>query len=78
MAVEGSSEVPLVDLRGLSSAECDLQEIATQIHHAFTTIGFVAVMNHNITQKEVDEAWNTVDQFFQLPAHVKQKYAYVS
>ena len=57
MAVEGSSEVPLVDLRGLSSAECDLQEIATQIHHAFTTIGFVAVMNHNITQKEVDEAW---------------------
>ncbi len=78
MAVECSSDVPFVDLRGLSSSECDLQEISAQIHHAFTTIGFVAVINHNIARKEVDEAWNKVDQFFQLQAHFKQKYAYVS
>ena len=74
----GSSDVPLVDLKGLSTAEHDLQEIATQIHQAFTTIGFVGVMNHNIAQEEVDEAWDKVDQFFQLPQKDKQKYSYVS
>ncbi len=70
--------VPIVNLKGLSQAEEDLQSIASEIYSAYTTVGFVAVIDHNISNEEVAEAWEKVDEFYQLPQKTKLKYTYVS
>ncbi len=70
--------VPIVNLKSLSQAEEDLQSIASQIYDAYTTVGFVAVIDHNITSEEVTQAWEKVDQFYKLPQKTKLKYTYVS
>ena len=42
-------DVPVLDVKSLTTAEEDLQQLADQIRNAFTKIGFVAITNHNIS-----------------------------
>ena len=40
--------IPIIDVKGLTEKEEDLQQLAAQIKDTFTNIGFVALINHNI------------------------------
>ena len=47
------SEIPIIDVKGLSEKEEDLQEFAARIRKVFTSIGFIGICNHNIQPKVV-------------------------
>ena len=48
-----SDEIPILDIKGLSDKEEDLQEFAAKIRSSFTEIGFVGIRNHNISVEMV-------------------------
>ena len=45
--------IPVIDVKGLTEKEEDLQQLAAQIKDAFTNIGFVAITNHNVSEDVV-------------------------
>ena len=46
--------IPVLDVKHMSTADPDeLKRMAQEVHHAFTTIGFLAVVNHGIGQELV-------------------------
>ena len=53
----GGADIPVVDLHavglGKQGSEQDLQAAAAEIHEAFSTIGFVYLINHGIPQEQV-------------------------
>ncbi len=53
----GKAAIPVVDLHavgiGKQGSEEDLQSTASQIHEAFSTIGFVYLINHGIPEQQV-------------------------
>ena len=52
--------IPLVDLAGVhSGSKSALNQAATEIHKAFSTIGFVYLINHGIPETQV---WTQVNQ----------------
>ena len=50
---ETSADIPVLDVKSLTTTEEDLQQLADQIRNAFTKIGFVAIINHNISHDVV-------------------------
>ncbi len=54
------NEIPVLDVLGLSEEESDLQSLAQQIRAAFTQIGFVAIVNHNVSMDTVSITVGTV------------------
>ena len=44
-----TDEIPILDIKGLSDKEEDLQEFAAKIRSSFIEIGFVGLRNHNIS-----------------------------
>ena len=42
-------DVPVLDVKSLTTTEEDLQQLSDKIRNAFTKIGFVAITNHNIS-----------------------------
>ena len=42
-----TDEIPILDIKGLSDKEEDLQEFAAKIRSSFTEIGVVGLRNHN-------------------------------
>ncbi|XP_032223328.1 2-oxoglutarate-Fe(II) type oxidoreductase ppzD [Nematostella vectensis] len=74
--------IPIVDFSALSienearpdvTSDC-VRELAQNLIHAFSTSGFVYLMNHGIPQSEVDGIFNLMDDFFNLSKDVKSKY----
>lgn len=47
------NEIPVIDVKGLSSNEEDLKQFVAQIKDAFMNIGFVAITNHNVSEDVV-------------------------
>ena len=43
-----TENIPVIDVKGLTEKEEDLQQLAAQIKDAFINIGFVAITNHNV------------------------------
>lgn len=79
--METVSGIPVVDFAALSvdhetisASDERVQAIARQIHEAFSTVGFVYLKNHGITQAKVDETFNVMDKFFTLSKGIKKKY----
>lgn len=80
--METVSGIPLVDFSAMSvehemvSSYSDDQvlEIARQIHQAFSTVGFVYLKNHGISQNTVDGTFAVMDKFFTLSKNFKNKY----
>lgn len=79
--METVSGIPVVDFAALSvdhetisGSDERVQAIARQIHEAFSTVGFVYLKNHGITQAKVDETFNVMDKFFTLSKGIKKKY----
>ena len=63
-------DVPRIDL---SDFEKRKHEIADQLWDASTEIGFFQLVNHDIPQAQIDEAFEMTARFFDLPHEVKAK-----
>ena len=74
MEILRNDPIPTVDLQGLSWNENDLGKIAGKIHAAFTTIGFVRIINHNVSSTCVHKAWDKIDEFLNLSDNIKDNY----
>ena len=48
-----TDEISILDIKGLSDKEEDLQEFAAKIRSSFTEIGFEGLRNHNISVEMV-------------------------
>lgn len=67
--------IPLVDLADfLDNNPAKKEVFVTQLGKAYEDVGFVAVKNHGIPQKLIDELYEYVQQFFSLPLEKKLKY----
>jgi isopenicillin N synthase-like dioxygenase len=60
------TEIPIIDLSALS-----LDEQASKIINAATTVGFFYVKNHGIAQELIDQAFAASRGFFELPEEGK-------
>ena len=66
--------IPVFDVKEMSTDSDNLKRMAQEVHHAFTTIGFLAVVNHGIPAELVsditaccmrdNECWACVSSFF--------------
>ena len=63
-------DVPRIDM---SDFENRRHEIADQLWNASTEIGFFQLINHGITQAQIDEAFDMTARFFDLPHAAKEK-----
>lgn len=80
--METISGIPLVDFAAMSvehdtiSSYSDeqVQEIAKQIHQAFSSVGFVYLKNHGISEDTVEGTFGVMDKFFTLSKNLKKKY----
>jgi isopenicillin N synthase-like dioxygenase len=64
-------DIPCIDI---SRFEARKAEIADQLWNASTTIGFFQLINHDIPQEQIDEAFAMAERFFALPHETKGKY----
>ena len=68
-------QIPSVDLRDFLSGEPERkQKFVNEIGKAYEEIGFVALKGHFLNDQLVDELYDEVKQFFDLPVETKQKY----
>ncbi|KAL9957584.1 hypothetical protein ACROYT_G034503 [Oculina patagonica] len=74
--------IPVVDF-GAMGLNCQnppahdeesVKMLADKIHTAFSTIGFVYLTNHGISDAEISEVRKAGDGFFNLPTHVKTQF----
>ena len=68
-------QIPSVDLRDFLSGDPERkQKFVNEIGKAYEEIGFVALKGHFLDEKLVEELYEEVKQFFELPVATKQKY----
>jgi len=69
------NEIPSLDLNDFVSGNSEQKmRFVEDLGAAFSSIGFVAVKNHELTNVQQDKLYNAVQTFFRLPEYVKQKY----
>lgn len=76
-------KIPMVDFSAMSSLKetpedclsAEIKLLADEIYQAFSTVGFVYIKNHGISQAKIDIIFKLCDEFFKLDSAVKQKYA---
>ncbi len=67
--------IPSVDLNlFLSNNPIEKQQFVTQIGDAFTSIGFVALKGHFLSNELIEELYTQIKLFFNLPQEIKEKY----
>jgi isopenicillin N synthase-like dioxygenase len=67
------NSVPIIDFQEYAHSETR-KAFAQKLGNAFSEIGFAVIKNHNFHQKDQDELYKSVVEFFDLPDHVKSKY----
>lgn len=72
-------EIPVIEFDAFLAAASPSQEaIAQQIYRACRDVGFMYLTDHGITSGLIDRALAESQQFFQLPAATKQRYAWTN
>jgi isopenicillin N synthase-like dioxygenase len=67
--------IPAVDLsKYVNGNEAERAEFVQEIGAAFTTVGFVAVRNHGVSQELIDNFYAEAKSFFALPEETKRAY----
>ena len=67
--------IPLVNLADFLSGDPQLkQKFVNDLGKAYEEVGFVAVTNHGIPDKLIEDLYKYVQQFFALPLDKKKKY----
>src|SRR6476620_10061675 len=68
-------QIPSVDLADfLSSDENKRKAFVQQLGKAYEEVGFVAVKNHGIPDRLIDDLYEKVQQFFSLPLQQKRVF----
>jgi isopenicillin N synthase-like dioxygenase len=68
-------KIPVLDLDLFSNGTVQARNLfIKEIGRAFEDIGFVAIDNPGISDKLIDELYETVQQFFALPLEKKKRY----
>lgn len=69
------NKIPSVNLEDfLSEDETRKQRFINEIGNAYETIGFVALKGHFLGKQLVDDLYDEIKKFFDLPVDTKQKY----
>lgn len=69
--------IPRLDLLQYTSGSAEeRQQFVQEIGKAFNETGFVTIANHGLSQSLIDELYQVVKAFFELPDAVKRKYEY--
>ena len=69
------NHIPSVNLRDfISNDPVKKQQFVDQIGKAYEDIGFVALKGHFLDDKLVDNLYNEIKNFFELPLETKHKY----
>lgn len=67
--------IPTVDLGQYAhGSEADKKTFVEQLGKAFHEVGFVAVVNHGVPKKLIDDFYAASKAFFALPEDVKRRY----
>lgn len=67
--------IPVVNLADFTSGDTLLkQQFVNQLGQAYEEVGFVAVKNHGVPDKLIEELYDQVQQFFALPLEKKLQY----
>ena len=67
--------VPSLDLANFTSGDAQKkQQFVQDLGQAYTTIGFVAIKNHGLSDELTEKLYAAVKKFFSLPDEVKQQY----
>ena len=66
---------PIIDLAAFENGNSERKaQIAAQVDSACVNTGFLAIRNHGVSQQVIDDMWQTMQQFFDLPLEVKNQY----
>ena len=69
------NSIPTVNLADFTSGDKARKlKFVAELGKAYQEVGFVAVQNHGIDQKLVDDFYKSVEDFFALPENIKRKY----
>lgn len=69
------NSIPVVDLSDFTSGDAvRKQNFVQALGKAYEDVGFVAVKNHGISDNLIADLYEYVQQFFELPTEVKEKY----
>ncbi|XP_076325820.1 uncharacterized protein LOC143233452 isoform X2 [Tachypleus tridentatus] len=72
--------IPVVDIEAVGLKQSGqpsneaFRKVASEIHQAFSQIGFVYLVNHGISQELFSAIFQKSRKFFLLPLEVKEKY----
>ncbi|XP_076326264.1 uncharacterized protein LOC143233667 [Tachypleus tridentatus] len=72
--------IPVVDIEAVGLKQSGqpsneaFHKVASEIHQAFSQIGFVYLVNHGISQEQFSAFFQKSREFFLLPLEVKEKY----
>lgn len=68
-------EIPSLDLADFKSGDpAKKQAFVDALGEAYNNIGFVAIKNHGLSDKQTKHLYDTIQKFFSLPDEVKTKY----
>lgn len=62
-----TNTVPMIDLARARSSDTEFDAVARQIDEANQHVGFLAVVNHGVPQKLLDDVYDVTAEFFDLP-----------
>ncbi len=69
------NKIPSVDLRDFNSGDPERKkQFVEDLGNAFRDIGFVALSGHHLDDQLVENLYENVSAFFQLPEETKKKY----
>ncbi|GFP94035.1 protein srg1 [Phtheirospermum japonicum] len=68
-------EVPVIDLSLLASSSPQGEKEVEKLHLAFSSCGYIQVVNHGMEESFLDEVHGVTKQFFSLPMEEKLKCA---
>ncbi len=67
-------EIPSLDLADFAAGGEAKKKFVADLGKAYHHIGFVAVKNHALSDALTKQIYGVIQQFFQLPDHIKQRY----
>ncbi|XP_015902011.3 2-oxoglutarate-dependent dioxygenase 21, chloroplastic [Ziziphus jujuba] len=70
------SEVPTIDFNDLSSHNSETSSliVAKTIHQACQEMGFFQIINHGISKRAIEDAFDTLGKFFALPSEENKQF----
>lgn len=68
-------QIPSLDLHHFTKGNPEQRAaFIKELGEAYSTIGFVAIKNHGLSDELRDQLYATIQKFFSLPDEIKQKY----